>query len=111
MKKYVITVLALGSVFLTGCELHFADGTRCDVPWWVAFVFFTLPFLIAGTIFFISQMPKNFWAVCQKCHTRFYVKKRVIQMSSATPEHFDFIHKCPHCREKTHCIKSYEQEE
>lgn len=111
MKKLLLSYIAFVSMIFTGCEIHFADGTRYDVPWWFVFCFITLPFLIAGTIFFISQMPKNFWAVCQKCGTKFYVKKRVIHLSSATPEHFDFITKCPHCQKRTTCTRSYDQDE
>ena len=111
MKKYVFAVLSFASVFLTSCEIHFADGTRYDVPWWFCLIFIIMPFLIAGTLLFISQMPKNFWAVCNKCQTKFYVKKRVINFSSATPEHFEFVGKCPHCGEKRLCTKSYDQDE
>jgi len=111
MKKFLLMFICVSLIILTGCEIHFSDGTRYDVPWWFAFCFFTLPFLIAGLLFFISQMPRNFWAVCQKCGTRFYVKKRVVNFSSATPEHFEFITKCPHCNEKTMCTRSYDQDE
>lgn len=111
MKKLIFAVrFLISSLLLTGCELHFADGTRYDLPWQAVLIIIILDTaVIFGVI--ISLMPKNFWAVCQKCGTRFYVKKRIFSNSSATPEHFDFITKCPHCNRRTMCTRSYDQED
>ena len=110
MKKYFISVLALGSVFLTGCEIHFADGTRYDVPWWFA-ALIEVPFLIFGAVLIHINRPKNFWAYCPKCKNRFYVNKRIWNFSTHSSDYFDCMYKCPCCGEKTLCSISYDQED
>ena len=64
LKRICIILLLLVTIFVfSGCEIHFADGTRYDVPWWFA-ALFAVPFLIVGGILIYVNMPKEFWAYC-----------------------------------------------
>ena len=111
MKRILLFLSLICSLFsFTGCEIHFADGTRYDVPWWFALLV-AVPFLIFGGILVFINCPKNFWAYCPKCKNRFYVNKRIFNLSSHSTEQFDFMTKCPCCGEKTLCSVSYDQNE
>ena len=112
MKKTLFIICVFLSLYaLTGCEVHFGEA-RYDAPWWLVFILFALPFLILGAVLIISDMPRNFWAYCTKCQNRFYVKKRVpFRFASHSPrDSFEFITKCPCCKERTMCRKSYDQD-
>ena len=111
MKKVLLIINCILSLSaLSGCEVHFGEA-RYDVPWWLAFILFALPFLIFGAVLIISDMPKNFWAYCTKCQNRFYMKKRVLfRFDSHSRDSFEFITKCPCCKERTMCRKSYDQD-
>ena len=112
MKKTLLIIYGFLSLSaLTGCEVHFGEA-RYDAPWWLVFILFALPFLILGAVLIISDMPRNFWAYCTKCQNRFYVKKRVpFRFASHSPrDSFEFITKCPCCKERTMCRKSYDQD-
>ena len=111
MKKVLLIINCILSLSaLSGCEVHFGEA-RYDVPWWLAFILFALPFLIFGAVLIISDMPKNFWAYCTKCQNRFYMKKRVLfRFASHSRDSFEFITKSPCCKERTMCRKSYDQD-
>ena len=112
MKKALLILFDVGFIILlSGCEVHFGEA-RYDAPWWLVFVMFALPFLLLGAVLIIADMPKNFWAYCPKCEKRFYVKKRVpFRFASHSPDDsFEFITKCPCCKERTMCRKSYDQD-
>ena len=111
MKKTLLTICGFLSLSaLTGCEVHFGEA-RYDAPWWLVFILFALPFLILGAVLIISDMPRNFWAYCTKCQNRFYVKKRVpFRFATTSQDSFEFITKCPCCKERTMCRKSYDQD-
>ena len=111
MKKTVFALaLMLGSFLLSGCELHW-NGATYDVPWWCTFIV-GMPFLVFFTILFIVNMPKNFWARCGRCYGHFWVKKRVAKFAAShSPEDsFEFVTKCPYCKKRTLCQKSYDQD-
>lgn len=110
LKRIFVTLLVLLTVFIfTGCEIHFADGTRYEVSWWVASLF-SVPFLIVGGILIYLNCPKEFWAYCPECEECFYVKKRVFQLTSHSTDVFGFKYKCPCCNKKHICYyKSWEQ--
>lgn len=109
MKKIkILAVILCFAVLLSGCEVHFADGTRYEVSWWVA-ALFSVPFWILGAILTYVNSPKEFWAYCPKCEEIFYVKKRVIRFSYHSPEDgFGFIYRCPCCKKKHICYKSWD---
>lgn len=109
LKRICAILLLVVLVFsFTGCEIHFADGSRYDAPWWFA-ALFAVPFLIIGGILIYVNCPKDFWAYCPKCEQRFYVNKRVIQHSSHSPnDGFGFIYTCPCCKTKHVCYKSWD---
>ncbi len=110
LKRIFVILLLVVIIFtLVGCEIHFADGTRYEVPWWFAFLF-SVPFLIIGGILIYVNCPKEFWAYCPKCEQRFYVKKRVMQISAShSPvDGFEFIYRCPCCKTKHICYKSWD---
>lgn len=111
MKKTLLIICGFLSLSaLTGCEVHFGEA-RYDAPWWLVFILFALPFLILGAVLIISDMPRNFWAYCTKCQNRFYVKKRVpFRFATTSQDSFEFITKCPCCKERTMCRKSYDQD-
>ena len=111
MKRALLFLLTICFMMtFSGCEVHFGE-VRYDVPWWLAFVLFALPFLILGAFLIISDMPKNFWAYCTKCQNRFYMKKRALfRFASHSRDSFEFITKCPCCKERTMCRKSYDQD-
>lgn len=109
-RAFVIIYGVLSLLALTGCEVHFGEA-RYDAPWWLVFILFALPFLILGAVLIISDMPRNFWAYCTKCQNRFYVKKRVpFRFATTSQDSFEFITKCPCCKERTMCRKSYDQD-
>ena len=110
LKKIILLILLVAVVFsLVGCEIHFADGTRYEVPWWVA-ALFAVPFLIIGAILIYVNMPNEFWAYCPKCEGRFYVKKRVFQLSNthSSVDGIGFYYKCPCCKTRHICYKSWD---
>ncbi len=110
MKKTLLSfTLVICSAVLSGCELRM-NGSSYDVPWWVVLIVI-LPIIVFSTIISISVMPNNFWARCSKCYGYFYVKKRVIALSTYSPEDgFDFVTKCPYCNKRTLCRRSYDQD-
>ncbi|MBQ9848756.1 MAG: hypothetical protein IJO64_06840 [Clostridia bacterium] len=109
MKKFLLSSVCPVSIILTGCEIHFADGTRYEVPWWLSLIVIS-PILIASAFLIIVNMPKDFWAYCPKCKNRFFVKKRVFNFASHSQDYFEFVTKCPCCGEKTLCRRSYDQD-
>ena len=110
MKKlYLVLALIVNLAILSGCELHW-NGATYDVPWWFSLIV-GMPFLIFFTALYIVNMPRNFWARCSKCYGHFWVKKRVTRFATShSPEDsFEFVTKCPYCKKRTLCQKSYNQ--
>ncbi len=111
MKKSLLVLAFICNILLlSGCELHWGGATY-DVPWWVCLLV-PLPIVIFSTVLFIVNMPKNFWARCSKCYGHFWVKKRVVRFAAShSPEDsFEFVTKCPYCKKRTLCQKSYDQD-
>lgn len=110
LKRICAFLLLLIIVFtFSGCEVHFSDGTSYDLPWWLVVILFDLPFIILGAILVYVNSPKEFWAYCPKCEERFYVKKRIVRLSSHMPaDSFPFIYRCPCCKRKHICYKSWD---
>lgn len=111
MKKIALSLAILSNLaLLSGCTLNW-NGAKYDVPWWFALLF-AIPFVVLGAVLIINDMPRNFYARCSKCYTRFYVTKRVMRFTSHSPEDsFEFVTKCPCCKKRTLCQKSYDQKE
>ena len=110
MKKAFLLAFFLLPLSLCSCTLRLGDGASIEVAPWAVVLIVLLALAVIFLIMYCLS-PKELWGVCSQCNTRFFVEHRVFPLASHSPrESFGFVAKCPHCKKRRLCYKSYEQE-
>lgn len=114
MKRIFALFMYILSLFLlSGCEIHFTDGTRYDVPWWLVLIFYIIPTILFVLLVMYLSTPKQMWFVCPNCHKKFQAKRRqmAFTVGKINGNSGEAVLKCPCCGKRALCVVSYDQDD